>query len=83
MPQTEINFIVLMFLKSPLVSLQGSERASIIVKEPWWGQTVIQYSEKKSIYVSNSNIAPRSKWYYSVQAVWTWLDNEIASLLVP
>lgn len=36
MPQTEINFVVFMFLKSPLVSLLGSEKeeqtASITVK---------------------------------------------------
>lgn len=58
MPQTEINFIVLMFLKSPLVSLLGSEKekqpASTTVNGlPSSGILIANTEGEKSIHVSN------------------------------
>jgi len=73
MPQTEINFIVLMFLKSPLVSLLGSEKekqtASTTVNHLPSSGILIINTVRKSIHVSNINIILSLKRYYSVQAV--------------
>lgn len=75
MPQTELNIIVLMFLKSPLVSLQGNEKekqtVSITVNcLPSSGIPIKnRVGKKKSVSVSNIIIILSLKWCYSVQAV--------------